>query len=59
MTNGTVDTADLKAADLVIEAITAKLEANKPIIARSLRHGSLKWSYESMSKIDIRIEPRI
>ena len=44
--------------DDLVEAITAKLRANAPVLKQSISHGRLSWRV-AKGRIEINLEPRL
>ena len=46
-------------AERLIRAITAKLQADKAVIARSLAHGRLSWRTDRDGRVEVKIQPEL
>jgi hypothetical protein len=47
------------AVDRLIKLIVMKLEANKPVLAKSLGHGRVTWRKQGNGEIEIDLEPKL
>ena len=45
--------------DDLIEAITRKLEANRPVLERSLHFGRLSWRLQQNGALQVDLEPKL
>ena len=52
------DTQGEAAVDKLIEAMVAKLNANRGVLAKSLHHGRISWR-SSNGKVDVKLEPEL
>ena len=47
------------AVDRLIKLIVMKLEANKPVLAKSLGHGRITWRKQGSGEIEVELEPKL
>lgn len=58
MTNAVDGAERMRQADKVIEAVTAKLQANRRIL-ESCQHGIVKWRFDARGRLEVELQPTL